>query len=165
MRFKHFGSLERSSNCVIEAVKLNPNSVLGLIILEQNASGDEYNTNVEQDLDDGCYEGTLQDVYEQCKGMMQKYQLGALFTYNSAHPLDYMITTYSFRFDLIDMVKLVPDVHCVWVPRTERSGNPPLGVWQNINSDQAMQLFEKVAGFRLPSFLSDCFRNKQGEDL
>ena len=163
MRFKHFDSLEPGSNCVVEAVKLNSNSVLGLIILEQNASGDEYNTKVEQDLDDGCYQGTLQDVYEKCKGMMQKYQLGALFTYNSAHPLDYMITTYSFRFDLIDIVEIVPDIHCVWIPRTEQNGNPPLSAWLNINSDQAMKLFEEVAGFRISYFLSNCFRNKQGE--
>ncbi|MCX5964960.1 MAG: hypothetical protein NT070_18075 [Cyanobacteria bacterium] len=88
MRFKHFASLEPGSNCVVEAVKLNPNSVLGLIILEQNASGDEYNTKVEQDLDDGCYQGTLQDVYEQCKGMMQKYQLGALFTGSPRIPVE-----------------------------------------------------------------------------
>jgi hypothetical protein len=156
MKFNNFNDGDIGAQCVVNAVKLNSSSVLGLMILEQNASGDEFNT----DVDENEYSGTVKEVADQCGSWMQKYQLGALFTANPANPLDITITLFSFRFDLPEFVRIIPNHHCLWIPRTELNDNPPLAVWQNSTLQQAQEIFTGQVAFRYSYFLADCFHVK-----
>jgi hypothetical protein len=156
MRFNVFNDGDIGAQCAVSAAQLNPDSVLGLMILEQNASGDEFNTNV----DDHEYSGTVKEISVQYGKWMQKYQLGALFTCDPANPLDITITLFSFRYDLPKFVSAIPNCQCLWVPRTEQNNNPPLAIWQGSTPEQAQEIFTDITSGRYTYFLANCFNAK-----